>query len=88
MCSWFVRLHSIIATLLLGSELVECDFVQCVCSSVGCCSVFSVQCFNVRGVQCAVEKCYVFQCFNVRARYAAECQLVWCGSAAGRSRRS
>ena len=26
-------------------------------------------------VQCA-------QCFNVRARYAAECQLVWCGSAA------
>ena len=76
-------LHSITASLLFDSELVECDFVQCVCSSVGCCSVFSVF-FNVRGMQCAVEQCSVFQCFNVSARYAAECQLVWCGSAAGR----
>ena len=47
-----------------------------------CGVLFSVQCFNVRGMQCAVEQCSVFQCFNVSARYAAECQLVWCGSAA------
>ena len=60
MRSWFVLLHNIIASLLFGSELVECDFVQCVCSSVGCCSVFSVSMWEVYSVLCNSV-----QCFNV-----------------------
>ena len=95
---WFSSLHLEFRLICTFCAFLVCAATQHHCLlhccwlqswwSVILCSVSAavwgvVQCFNVRGMQCAVQQCSVFQCFNVRARYAAECQLVWCGSAAG-----